>query len=727
MKKNYLLIFIVLLCSPLLTSCGKEETPAPPPATATPTVEMAQVAHTPTSAPTAPSVDDTQIGSTIPAPLYFLSTRSGTPQIWRLDNDGATTHQITALPGAITAFDVSPVDSALVYVSDGALWWAEASGANARQLVPAPDLSQYAGTPWEFADWFNINNPRWSPDGTRVVYSQNGVWMTTIADGATALLLANYLPEPPEPETDIKIYSPVSWAPNGRDLLIAVGLWEGAAYALLNTEQGGQEQPLSGGSSVAWCPDSSCLFIGGAMYGSVGLKRVDFDTGAEEVWCQPDDCLIQFPYAYPDGRIAFVSGGMWQGTAPYLAVGQWVDGQFTTQQIRSEPLLPQNAEWSRDGTWLAVVGSAEPNWRALNRAPEPPRLSLLPAGEGDKILISPEGAEEWQPRWGANTSFTPRSLLASESSVKTMAIPAPAPWQPGMGALPVWRVAIQDNFVWAGWPGNPSGGGGLVRWSPAENRYDDFSDSPLVASGVWALAVAPNGNLWVGTNHGAARFDGYGWTTFTAADGLVDNRIETVAVAPDGAVWVGTWQGLSRYRDDAWQTFTVADGLGADYITALDVDADGVLWVGTYGGGVSRFDGSAWQTFTTADGLVSDIITALDAASGKVWVAGQGGISQYTDGAWQSWTDEQLRFAQLSAIKLVPGRGLWIATCLNGVYLFDGQQWRNFTEADGLATDCINDIAVDAQDNIWFAAQGGTIGGGISRYDGQNWQTFVTE
>jgi ligand-binding sensor domain-containing protein len=43
------------------------------------------------------------------------------------------------------------------------------------------------------------------------------------------------------------------------------------------------------------------------------------------------------------------------------------------------------------------------------------------------------------------------------------------------------------------------------------------------------------------------RFDGQVWTRYTRADGLVDNRVQAIAVAPDGAVWIGTEHGVSRY------------------------------------------------------------------------------------------------------------------------------------------------------------------------------------
>ena len=46
--------------------------------------------------------------------------------------------------------------------------------------------------------------------------------------------------------------------------------------------------------------------------------------------------------------------------------------------------------------------------------------------------------------------------------------------------------------------------------------------------------------MWFGTiNDGAARYDGKAFASFTAADGVGDNRVSASLAAPDGALWFG--------------------------------------------------------------------------------------------------------------------------------------------------------------------------------------------
>jgi ligand-binding sensor domain-containing protein len=65
---------------------------------------------------------------------------------------------------------------------------------------------------------------------------------------------------------------------------------------------------------------------------------------------------------------------------------------------------------------------------------------------------------------------------------------------------------------------------------------------------VHAVAFAPDGAVWFGTERGASRFDGKTWITYTVADGLASNMVRAIAFARDDAVWFATDGGISRYR-----------------------------------------------------------------------------------------------------------------------------------------------------------------------------------
>ena len=62
----------------------------------------------------------------LPGSLYFLDGLYEDSQLWRLDADGVTLTRLTAEPGGITAFSVSPKDGSLAYVSGDCLYLADA-------------------------------------------------------------------------------------------------------------------------------------------------------------------------------------------------------------------------------------------------------------------------------------------------------------------------------------------------------------------------------------------------------------------------------------------------------------------------------------------------------------------------------------------------------------------------------------------------------------------------
>ncbi len=151
---------------------------------------------------------------------------------------------------------------------------------------------------------------------------------------------------------------------------------------------------------------------------------------------------------------------------------------------------------------------------------------------------------------------------------------------------------------------------------------------------MWSLAVAPDGTLWAGTNHGVARFDGKKWESFN------QKIVITLAIAPNGDVWCGSGQdgkGIMRFGGGQWETFVSNDGLANDEVNAIAFAPGGALWLATEDGGLSHFDGQTWKSYIPADGLTNTRLSSVVVtADGAVWVGaggdgvGGGGLSRYT-------------------------------------------------------------------------------------------------
>src|SRR4051812_2014681 len=115
----------------------------------------------------------------------------------------------------------------------------------------------------------------------------------------------------------------------------------------------------------------------------------------------------------------------------------------------------------------------------------------------------------------------------------------------------------------------------------------------LPQDGIRAIAQTSDGYLWLGTDAGLARFDGYQFLTFLADhDDLPSDSITALAAAPDGGLWVGTSAGLAHYTNRRFTKYRATDGLPDGAIASVLVAPDGVLWV-TAGNRLTRFDGEA--------------------------------------------------------------------------------------------------------------------------------------
>src|SRR5579872_4158071 len=114
---------------------------------------------------------------------------------------------------------------------------------------------------------------------------------------------------------------------------------------------------------------------------------------------------------------------------------------------------------------------------------------------------------------------------------------------------------------------------------------------------IRAITQTTDGYLWLGTDEGLARFDGYDFVVFDKDHyNLPTNSITALAAGLDGSLWIGTASGLTRYRDKAFYTYTIKDGLPDNSIADLTVDHQGVLWV-VSGVDLARFDGKSFTVY----------------------------------------------------------------------------------------------------------------------------------
>src|SRR5438552_2551024 len=148
-------------------------------------------------------------------------------------------------------------------------------------------------------------------------------------------------------------------------------------------------------------------------------------------------------------------------------------------------------------------------------------------------------------------------------------------------------------------------------------------ESGLPQDTIRAIAQTADGYLWLGTDEGLARFDGYEFVVFSKTNGdLPANSITALAAAADGSLWIGTSNGLAQYRDRRFRTFTVRQGLPDNAIAQLYSGHEGALWLvaGIY---LSRYRDGKFTNFAPQTDLpVTSVRAVCQDRHHDLWIAG---------------------------------------------------------------------------------------------------------
>ncbi len=252
-----------------------------------------------------------------------------------------------------------------------------------------------------------------------------------------------------------------------------------------------------------------------------------------------------------------------------------------------------------------------------------------------------------------------------------------------------------------------------------------------------AIAVAPNGDLWLGTDLGVYHFDGQTWESHTDLGRGVSVRVLSLAVGPAGGVWAGTREGVARFDGRVWTPYRRSAYCERAYcpeptrISAIGIAPDGALWF-AYLWNLYRFDGQTWTEYepypyeAEEEGSTPASIEALAILpNGNIWFGTLEGAYRLDDQAvtltgaptgWRRYTDgayhpidpptlvplgsDRVNRA-VEAIAAAPDGDLWFGTT-EGAFRFDGQSWEHFTAADGLAGDWVKSIAAAPDGALWF-------------------------
>jgi WD40 repeat protein len=221
-------------------------------------------------------------GLKLPAPLYFVSEDGA---LLRLEEDGVT--QTPVIEAPVQCMDVS-MDGEIAYLSNDSLQVADANGANRRILLPVGGC------------------PAWSPNGTWIAFTLNGLKLLNVATGEVQTL-----------DTDVNAFGynsryyhgVLGWSPVGDKLIATASGWEWTGNTVFDVP-GGARLDLPG-EPISWSRDGQFVYSARAELNEysgepASILRINSSSGEQETLLgntEADSKGGFSPFETPDGRL----------------------------------------------------------------------------------------------------------------------------------------------------------------------------------------------------------------------------------------------------------------------------------------------------------------------------------------------------------------------------------------------------------------------------------------
>jgi signal transduction histidine kinase/ligand-binding sensor domain-containing protein len=281
-------------------------------------------------------------------------------------------------------------------------------------------------------------------------------------------------------------------------------------------------------------------------------------------------------------------------------------------------------------------------------------------------------------------------------------------------------------------------------FSFAQPEFENIGELQGGARIITAMAQDANGFLWIGTQDGLFRYDGYRFRRYAHLPGdaasLAGDYVNVLWIGLDGRVWVGTHADGISVLDVASERFThyrnqvgVAGSLAANKIWALTGDAAGGVWVATDNGldylapGKANFQHHQQSAGNEPgkDGSLLDnhVRSLLQDRQGRLWVGSEKGLQQWRpDGkgfvtvASNPHDPGSLAGQRIMALHQAKDGKLWLGTRQHGAAWLDidnGVLHRVALDpvgTAGISHGFVPAIAEVEGGQIWLA----TFGGGIN-------------
>ncbi|MBM6859236.1 histidine kinase, partial [Clostridium saudiense] len=253
----------------------------------------------------------------------------------------------------------------------------------------------------------------------------------------------------------------------------------------------------------------------------------------------------------------------------------------------------------------------------------------------------------------------------------------------------------------------------------------------LTQGTVEALFQDSKGYIWIGTNDGLQRYNGYKFKIYRVEEdnknSLVNNYILDIKEDASGNIWVATANGLSKIHNDGYTITNYLDSkeegnLSHANVASILITSDDKVLIGT-ADGLNIYDENtdSFKRIFEGDKLTEQYINSLAEDSEKnIWVATENGISKINldtgyskNFTYDSNNDNTISENNVYKVYYDSDGFIWAGTYNSGackINIKTDEITRYYSEVGddkSLGGNFVKNFLKDSKGNMWICTDGG--------------------
>jgi ligand-binding sensor domain-containing protein len=272
----------------------------------------------------------------------------------------------------------------------------------------------------------------------------------------------------------------------------------------------------------------------------------------------------------------------------------------------------------------------------------------------------------------------------------------------GLPRGPIYAITqTSDGYLWIGTEA------GLVRFDGWNFRLIQDDSGAFATTGVVGLVADVDGSLWLRLR---------GLTILRYRHGVFENplispepysNISAMSRANGGGpLFAKMEEGAFEYRSGGFKVLAAATDLPRSPVMALAQTPDGSIWMGTRDAGLYRLDGG--KTISVTKGLPDPKVNCLLPDSDRIlWVGTDNGVVRWNGTELTAaGIPKSLRNFQALAMARDRDANIWVGTDSRGLLRFNAQGVSALNESDR-SGEAVTAVFEDREGDLWIGRASG--------------------